>query len=431
MPAPTDAPLPSSLLDKLSPLQQRVLRAIQLAADDLAIPVYLVGGAVRDWLLGVPAIDDLDFVVEGNALTLAETLRAREGGAAHAYPRFGTATWFLDGAAVDIAAARKETYPHPASLPVVSPTDLETDLHRRDFTVNAMALRLRDAALIDPLSGQRDLAARSLRALHPNSFVDDPTRLLRGARYAARLGFSLAPETQGWMAAGLPYLRALSGERVKYDLELIFEEPTAAQALSLLSEWGAFRTLGIPVPDAAALQQRFEAIQSILEDSETWQPAALGLRSRVELRHALGWGALTYNLGQLGTSRWVSWIPFTHVVRDALVSLGALSSLSAGLFVGARASQQSELLSPFSGLALCIGYAFERNPLKREAMRHEWTVWRHVRPALNGDDLRQLGLPPGPQYARLLKQLRQARLDGEVHSPEEERELIKRIANGE
>ncbi|MCX7939123.1 MAG: CCA tRNA nucleotidyltransferase [Thermoflexales bacterium] len=412
------------LSERLSPTQRAALDTIRQAAASLGMSAYLVGGAVRDWLLGAPVIDDLDFVVEGDAIALAQQLRAQHGGSVQLYPRFGTATWRFADLVVDIATARRETYPHPAALPIVEPSTLETDLQRRDFTVNAMALRLSDGALIDPLGGRRDLDARVLRALHPRSFQDDPTRILRGARYAARLGFAVEPFTRAWMEDGLPYLRALSGERMKYDMELIFEEHHPEGALALLILWGAFRALGIPVPSPETLNRRFDRVRETLNDPR-WAPATLGV-SRPELQHALGWGALTYQLGQLAVSRWVDWIPFMHLVRDALVALGALGSLSAALF-RARPSQQSALLSHFSALALCLGYTFERDPAKRAALLREHTEWRRTRPVCSGETLRALGLPPGPRYGKLLQRLRDAWLDGEVRSAEEEEALLRRL----
>ncbi len=412
------------LIERLSPAQRFAFEAIRTAAEQLGIAAYLVGGAVRDWLLGLPTIDDLDFVVEGDALALAHRLREQHGGSVQTYPRFGTATWHIEALAVDIAMARQETYPHPAALPLVAPSTLAVDLHRRDYTVNAMALRLSDETIVDPLGGQRDLRARVLRALHPRSFVDDPTRILRGARYAARLGFKVEPSTRAWMADGLPHLRALSGERMKYDLELIFEEHRPEAALALLIAWGVFRAVRIPVPAPEALPIRFERVRETLSDAR-WSPESLGVSPQT-LRHALGWGALTYQMGQLAVSRWVEWIPFTHVVRDALVALGALGSLSAALF-RSRPSEQSALLSHFSPLALCLGYTFERDPAKRAAMLREHVEWRHTRPVCNGETLRALGLPPGPRYGVLLQRLRAAWLDGEVRSAEEEHALLQRL----
>jgi tRNA nucleotidyltransferase (CCA-adding enzyme) len=153
--------------------------------------------------------------------------------------------------------------------------------------------------------------------------------------------------------------------------------------------------------------------------------AALGL-SETELRYAAAWGALVYNQGQMSVSRWVALIPFTSQLRDALVSLGALSTLSATLFTG-KASWRSELLHLFDGLALFLGWLYDSDDQKRHAMYAEWHTWREVHPISNGDDLRMRGLPPGPRYRDILTRLRIAWLDGEVNTAEDERALLDKL----
>jgi len=416
------------LVSLLTPAQRAIFDAVRQAATHRGVSAYLVGGAVRDWLLGLPTIDDLDFVIEGDAIALADQLRQSYGGEVHAYPKFGTATWQRDEVTVDLATARREEYPRPAALPVVFPSDLPTDLRRRDFTINAIAMKLDDGALIDPLGGQEDLRLGVMRVIHARSFIDDPTRMLRGARYAARFGFALAPESQAALMAGLPHLRALSGERMKYDLELIFEERAPEEALKQLRTWGCFQAIGIPVPDDAQLSWRFGRAREALWAGE-WPIASLHLAPR-QLLHAIGWAAITYHLGQLAIARWIEWIPFDAHLRDALVALGPLSSLATAVFCAKR-SRISRLLREFSGLSLFLAYLFETSKLKRDALLCEWKDWRWVRPVTTGDDLRALGLPPGPAYGRILDRLRSAWLDEEIHSYAEEQRLLATLIEAE
>jgi tRNA nucleotidyltransferase (CCA-adding enzyme) len=404
--------------------QQTLFRAVLAGAVESNVAVYLVGGAIRDWLLGLNAIDDLDFVVEGNAIAFAERLQAMYGGEVLAHTRFNTATWTLNEVSADIAMARSEVYAHPASLPSVAPSDILIDLRRRDFTMNAMAMRLSDGALLDPYDGQQDVKAGMLRILHPASFVDDPTRMLRGARYAARFGFGIDADMSAAIEAGLPHLRALSGERVKYDLELIFLEPQPERALSLLFQWGVFRAMGLPVPDPEQLTLRFDHARQLLSENE-WPLETHNMPGGALMR-AIGWGALIYNSGQLGISRLVEWIPFESLVREALVSLGALGTINAPLF-RARRSKQSDLLGEFNGLALLLGYLFEKDTLKRKAMLCEWKDWRWVKPVTTGDDLKVRGLKPGPAYAQILQRLRKAWLDDEIKSYTDELALLETL----
>lgn len=398
--------------------------AIAARSAETGMPAYLVGGAVRDWLLGAEGIDDLDFSVEGDAPAFARGLQQRHGGELLVHDKFSTARWLWQGESVDIAMARAEHYARPAALPEVAPASIEVDLRRRDFAANAIACRLFDGALIDPFDGQGDVRARRLRGLHGQSFVDDPTRMMRGARYAARLGFAFDEGTLAAIQLGVPHVRALSGERVKYDMELIFQDREPARALAHVREWGVFGALGIPTPEPDKLTARFERIRDAFVQGD-FPLDTLDL-TPAQLLSAAGWGALMYNQGQLPISRWMQIVPFEHQLRDALVSLGALSTLSSQIFQ-VRTSKQAALLSEFNGLALLLGYLFDPSTLKRRAMHCQWKDWRWVRPAITGDDLKEMGVPPGPRYKQLLDALRNAWLDREVESLEQERALLERL----
>ena len=213
---------------------------IAQGAQERDLPLYLAGGVVRDLIMGQRKVSiDLDFVVEGDAISFAMSLAIKSGGSVQEYEPFGTATWTLDSSAgeklklaagetpahVDFACARSETYSHPAALPTVSPSDMQRDLLRRDFSVNALAIQLspreRSGILLDRCGGGDDLKLGLIRALHPNSFVDDPTRILRAARYATRLEFAIEATTEQWMRAALPLLGRVSGQRLQNEIDLI------------------------------------------------------------------------------------------------------------------------------------------------------------------------------------------------------------------
>jgi tRNA nucleotidyltransferase (CCA-adding enzyme) len=206
--------------------------AAAIAAAAGPTPAYLVGGAVRDLLDGrEPA--ELDIALEGELEPVLEAL----GGEARSHVRFGTASLRVEGVAVDLARTRRERYPEPGALPVVEPAPIRSDLARRDFTVNAMAVPLRgDPELIDPYDGRADLEARLLRVIHGRSFEDDPTRALRAARYCARLDLAPDPETERLLRNA--DLETVSSDRVQAELRRIAAEPDPGRALRLLGEWG-------------------------------------------------------------------------------------------------------------------------------------------------------------------------------------------------
>jgi tRNA nucleotidyltransferase (CCA-adding enzyme) len=415
------------LLDSASPEQREAVHRVAEHAAQLGLRAYVAGGAVRDAFLGRP-VTDVDFVVAGDAIAFARGLAGAHGGEVVAHERFRTATWTIDAHRHDLASTRTERYPRPAALPeVTTGVPIEADLPRRDFSLNAMALRIDAPELVDPLGGAADIRTRRVRALHPKSFIDDPTRILRAARYVVRFGFDIDPETLDWLAEGVRHLPLVSGERLKYDIERMFSE-RAEPALALLAEWGVFHALGVPVPDGDLLRRRFERMRAELARNPI-PTDGLGL-SPEDLINVAGWGALIYNQGGFAISRWIDRIPFPIAIRDALVDSGPLSTLSPNTLRGASVSEMSALMRGFSGAGLLLGFLYDSDSLKKRSALSEWSIWRHVRPIATGDDLRALGLKPGPEFARILASLRDAWLDGKLSSADEEALLLDRLVKG-
>src|SRR4051794_5373633 len=251
---PPDSPKiePERIAERLNSLPG--LDRVREAAS--GTPVYLVGGAVRDLLLGREPIN-LDIAVEGDAAALGRKL----GGEIKAHERFATATVHTDGLELDLATARTETYAKPGALPEVRPAPLVENLARRDFAVNAMAVPLiGDHELIDPHGGLADLERSILRVLHDRSFVDDPTRALRAARYAARYAFALEPRTEELLRE--TDLETVSRDRVEAELRRLAREQKPGRGFELLDEWGL-------VPLAAGARELIDGVLRV-SSSEAW-----------------------------------------------------------------------------------------------------------------------------------------------------------------
>ncbi|HVO43902.1 MAG TPA: hypothetical protein VMT34_14830, partial [Aggregatilineales bacterium] len=243
----------------LPPELRPLLETFAHEAQSAGIGLYVVGGLVRDLLLGKPNTD-LDFVIEGDALIFVQRLRDHFGGGdlTH-HPAFGTVTWTpVPGTFgvrfMDFATARTETYASPGALPTVRPSTLADDLRRRDFSINAMALRLSPAPLgelIDPFGGQRDLERQILCVLHARSFIDDPTRMLRGLRFIHRFGMVFDDATDALIPEALPFLDSVSGDRLRHEFELGWNEAEPEAVLAGLDAKGILDRVGL----------RFEAWQ--------------------------------------------------------------------------------------------------------------------------------------------------------------------------
>lgn len=351
------------------------LEVVQREAEE---PVYLVGGAVRDLLLDRPRTD-IDLVVEGNAGALA----VRLGGAAAEHERFGTVKVEVEGHEVDIASARTETYPAPGELPVVAPAEsVEVDLGRRDFTINAMAIPLQgEVRVIDPYGGQADLERGLLRVLHPKSFVDDPTRTIRAARYAARFGFTLEPETDRLMREA--DLATVSADRRRAELERLAAEPTGRVAFGLLAGWGLIDLRRDGLELVAAVEELLKA------------------------------------------PHWAELVP-----REQALVAAAL---------GPEGAEQvlASMWQPKPGEG--VEMAERRDPVElilARAMGADWldhylTAWRKVELEIDGNDLIAAGVPQGPAIGRGLRAARHKRLEGEIVGREHELAVALEAARAE
>ncbi|HXF50564.1 MAG TPA: hypothetical protein VNM43_02645, partial [Dehalococcoidia bacterium] len=212
------------LLAVLPPDQRVLAETAMETCASRGYPLFAVGGAIRDLLLG-RSVTDLDLVVEGPAMEVAAAVASACRARLVAHPRFGTASLQTAAGRVDLVTARSERYPHPGALPVVEPAGIEDDLARRDFTIHAMAVRLwpEPDEFLDPFGGRADLEARLIRVLHDASFRDDATRALRAFRYAARLDFAVEPHTLDLVRRDAVYLRRISPARLRREFALIFE----------------------------------------------------------------------------------------------------------------------------------------------------------------------------------------------------------------
>jgi len=383
----------------------RVARAVAAnpvlarARPHLAGSVSLVGGAVRDILLGRPAGPDLDLVVEGDAATLARRLGRVLGATVTVHERFGTAELELPrGRRLDVGMARRERYPAPGALPEVAPGSLADDLARRDFTVNAMAFGLSgpDAgSLIDPHGGRRDLADGVLRALRDGAFAEDPSRLVRAARYAARLDLVLEPGTSRAARAVADDLDPGSA-RVADELRRLLAEPSAPRAIAILASLGV-SWLAL-APPAGELARRVAALDAALARPGAPPVPAWALR--------LGLVADERTLGNLAVPAWAAGV--------AAEARGG-TRLAAALARDLRPSEVDALLASMPAATALAALAEGAEPVARW-----WAEWRDLRTAVSGADLVAAGVAPGPTIGRALRRLRAAVLDGDVAGREAE-----------
>ena len=392
-----------------------LLTSLSELAQESALPLYLVGGPVRDLLLGRP-VKDLDFAVEGDAPALARRWANGNGGRLVAHRRFGTATVSLGDTTVDLVTARREVYPRPGALPRVTAGSIYDDLARRDFSVNSMALSLapREPRLLDPQQGRPDLEGGLIRVLHRRSFTDDPTRLLRAARYEQRLNFRLEGETKAQLRAAVAQgcLDTVSGDRLRQEVARTLAEAEPGKALQRGVELGILPAIYAPLGRCGSLRRRGEAVPQFSLDPTlipmTWL-AALAYPLSPEEEEGL--------IRRLNLPKsWAQVVRDTAAVRQRERELADRSLAP---------SQLCRLLEGIDPAALYAVAGLADSPAVAAALRRYLSHLRHLAPALKGSDLVALGVPPGPAVGNLLARLRDARLDGWVQGIEEERQWVR------
>ena len=388
-----------------------------VAVDEPYEGVYLVGGTVRDILLGERNFD-VDVVVEGDAIALAGAVAAKLDGRVRAHKKFGTAVvLYGENERLDLVTARSETYHAPAVLPTVAPGTILEDLHRRDFTINAMAVSLKGenlGELVDPFDGRADLEAGRIRVLHDRSFIDDPTRILRAIRYEDRYAFRMDEHTvelaRQCIATG--HVGDLSGARLRDELMALLEEGDVSHAIPRLAELGAEK----------------EVHPHVVADAE-----AVGLFDRLrELNQRYALGVPAWRLGLAALGRKLPPAEIDTWLHDLKVRNHDIDQIEGAIVAGPRIAQD------LGGTAADVVAAAEhRDPdaplfalaLTDSPRLHEYFErLRGIRLEISGTDLADLGLAESPRVGEILGELRRRKLNGELDGRESElaaaRELV-------
>ncbi|MBL8051375.1 MAG: CCA tRNA nucleotidyltransferase [Anaerolineales bacterium] len=401
------------------PPVQTLISNIASQATELNIPCYLVGGVVRDLLLNIPTHDsDIDFVFEGDAIKFGESLVQKYGGKLTPHFKFHTAIWHLPQtfdlrlSTIDLITARKESYEHPGALPNVTPSNIEDDLRRRDFPVNAMAIRMDGnhfGELLDVLNGEADLEKRIIRVLHDKSFLDDPTRIFRAIRYETRYSFNLEPSTLTLInPESLSVLSKLSGERIRNELDLILDEEKASDIILRVASLGVLKVIHQKIPEFNSKYAEF-----------------LDMDVRLDIpadRRTMGYMLWFIELSEEEVFSICNRLDFSNELTLAVWSAAQLK-WSLQHLAESKPSVWTYALEKLPLLSIYAVYLISRE----DSLLSYISIWRHVKAHTTGDDLKAQGLTPGPRFREILSALRTAWLDGVLTSKTEEEELLKKL----
>ncbi|MFC1865537.1 CCA tRNA nucleotidyltransferase [Chloroflexota bacterium] len=411
-------PETNNIADKIKNQLPAELVSFMLQAGETAAAagniLCLVGGVVRNLLLGKSNLD-IDLMVEGDAIALAQKLAVEAACNITIHKRFNTANIDWHGWSIDITSARLESYAHPGALPDVKPGSIEDDLLRRDFTINAMAADLSPQGfgrLIDLYNGQKDLEQGLIRVLHDKSFIDDSTRIWRGLRYEQRLDFRLESETLRLLERDIDRLDGISGDRIRYELECILAEKQPEKVLQRAAELGLMVKLNSALEGNGWLASVFSRARKI---SPPWKPPIV-----------LYITLLTYNLTEEEKEQFISYLKLPKTMAQSLIDSSIVKSRLPKL-----ASDQLK-----KSVIYHLLHGYNNNALKANLIAADSEVARHniqlymdklcnIKPQLTGNDLLEMSIPEGPHIKQILNKLLDARLDREARTPKDEERLVK------
>ncbi|MDD2927380.1 MAG: hypothetical protein PHE30_00825 [Candidatus Omnitrophica bacterium] len=413
-------------LEKIPEELQGLINKVHNTAVRKNTEAYLVGGFVRDLILGVKNLD-LDIVIEGDGLKFAQDFADSLGVKVTLHRQFGTATVFArSGLKIDFSSSRREHYPSPAHLPLVEEGSLRDDLFRRDFTLNAMAIGLKDGRLVDYYGGLDDLRHKVIRVLHPLSFIDDPTRIFRAVRFEQRYDFKIEPRSLQLLkeALRLGLLERIHPHRTRTDLILILKEKDPIKEIKRIEKLAGFDFI---LPQLKISPKTYAFLKAIKREIsyfhknyterrplDTWVIYLIGLLDVLEAKKIKKICA-KFGLRKGEKKRLLSYKRFQG---RFIADLSRASIKPARIF---------GLLEPLSYETILALRAKYNNPVFKRNITDFLDIYNGMRISVSGNDLAGLGVLPGPRYRKIFTQVLKAKLNSQVRNKEEELALIKQL----
>ena len=438
--------LSKELAEVLTPAKLSLLKLIAQHATQEGMPIYIVGGVVRDILLERPG-KDVDFVIEGDAITLTRSLVNHFGGKITSHKQFGTAKWFISDIynqlidsmpkgvdknannlpnAIDLISARTEFYSYPTALPTIKKGSIKSDLQRRDFSINTMAIRLDGdhyGDLYDFWGGWNDLKQGLIRVLHSLSFVDDPTRMLRAVRFEQRLHFNIEERTLQLLMEARSLLEQISGDRIRHELDLILDGGECGSIMQRLHDLGLLKMIH---PDFQWTPEISTLTDSIFEKPLKIEWDLPEILNNVPVQRILAYTILFSRLPPHVVGQVVKRLRLPSFMRKIVIDHNSLFH-EFPRFINYQVSKIVKRLENVHVVGLYALSLTLTTPEAKEQVRNYYFKWRMIKPYTTGETLKNLNIHPGPIYKKILNSLRSAWLDGKVTSKKEEEDLLRNL----
>lgn len=402
-----------------------LLERIAKVAKKSGVSVFVVGGFVRDLLLGI-ANKDIDIAVEGDGILFASHLAQEFEGRVKVHKKFGTSVViFPDGYKIDVATARQEYYEHPAALPTVKPSSIKSDLYRRDFTINSLAVSLNGEGafcLIDLFAGERDIEKKEIQVLHELSFIDDPCRLFRAIRFEQRYDFKICKQTEAFMRVAIKkgLVDSLSGTRLLNEIILVLKESQPLKCILRMKDLDLLQFLSPQMMDTRAL----EKISAVLSWAET-----ISLPEEPEIWY-IYFLSLLYSLDEKSFARVVERLQMQARLKKSLIRDRETCKESLALLEKDKDWTPETIYNQLSQLSVeAVIYflaAASTDRATQYASAYFTQYHKQAELSLTGDDLVKMGIKPGPVFQSVFKALREAHVKGAIATREEEVAWVKK-----
>lgn len=408
-----------------------LLKKVGHLSKSLNYKAYLIGGTVRDLLLGHESLD-IDIVIEGDAIILGEKLAHELHGTIVSHKRFGTCTVTMpEHLKIDFATARKETYEKPAALPTVEFSSLKDDFKRRDFTINAMAVSLNEhefGQLIDFFNGVEDLDKKIIRALHDKSFIDDPTRILRAVRLEQRLGFAIEPHTSNLIHKSIEkeIYKRVEEPRLRDEIVLILKEKEPFKIIKRLDDFHALKIIHAYLKLHKNLQETFAAIEAACGWYQNNSPRKRLIEKwliyLIALFEDVSYDGTLYfcNKFEFRRGDWLRMMSYKKNAHNILKTLNARRRI--------LPSKIYRLLEPLSHEATILLMAVSRSDIGKGRVMEFFYKYNGLRTAVRGDDIKAMGVKSGPRFNKILEKILYKKLDGFLKTKEEEIGYARKLA---
>ena len=416
-------------------LPQEIFEILKIAgeiADELGYGAYLVGGSVRDLLMRIPS-QDIDIVVEGDGIKFATELAKRINGRVTPHLKFATAKIIKElkkddkplNFHIDVATARTEYYESPASMPKVEMSSIKKDLYRRDFTINALAVKLNSkdfGILIDFFGGQRDIKDKKIRVLHNLSFVEDPTRAIRAVRFAEKLDFKISKHTENLikLAVKMEIFEKLKGSRLYEEIILLFKETLPHQAIKRLKDYGLLRVIH-PSLEGKDIYNIF------LKTHETLQAVDLLFLKENYEKEFIYLMTILWELDNQERIELLDRINAPEHIKRTLLENIEIAKKNLHLLNISKGNMEIyNLLKPLK-IEIIILMMIHANKPQKKAISQFLTKFIDIKPLISGEDLKKMGITPGPVYKQIFEMIINEKLNGRLMSKEEEIDFIKKF----